>query len=170
MIASTTTILAHPHEVDAGAGPVHTITVTPKSRVLPATCRLVRIDETCFGQSGGSAPVSLPFLCEGSAFTAPYFDAPQQRIGIVRGSQVAQATTANWFRSIREEPAEAAGRTREAIMELHAPSTWMFVLSLVIAALAVISAFTAIPYVTGHAFWMAIVAYVVLAVGNLAQA
>jgi hypothetical protein len=55
-------------------------------------------------------------------------------------------------------------------MELHAPSTWMFVLSLVIAALAVISAFTAIPYVTGHAFWMAIVAYVVLAVGNLAQA
>jgi hypothetical protein len=55
-------------------------------------------------------------------------------------------------------------------MELHAPSMWMFVLSLVIAALAVISAFTAIPYVAEHGFWMAIVAYVVLAVGNLAQA
>ena len=55
-------------------------------------------------------------------------------------------------------------------MELHAPSMWMFVLSLVITALAVISAFTAIPYVAEHGFWMAIVAYVVLAVGNLAQA
>ena len=55
-------------------------------------------------------------------------------------------------------------------MELHAPSMWMFVVSVVIAARAVISAFTAIPFVAEHGFWMAILAYVVLAVGNLAKA
>jgi hypothetical protein len=55
-------------------------------------------------------------------------------------------------------------------MELHAPPMWMFVLSIVIAALAIISAFTAIPYVAEHGFWMAVLAYVVLAVGNLAKA
>jgi hypothetical protein len=55
-------------------------------------------------------------------------------------------------------------------MELHAPPMWMFVLSIVIAVLAIISAFTAIPYVAEHGFWMAVLAYVVPAVGNLAKA
>ena len=50
-------------------------------------------------------------------------------------------------------------------MELHAPSTWMFVLSIEIAAFAIISAFAAVPYV----FWMALLAYAVLALGNLAN-
>jgi hypothetical protein len=55
-------------------------------------------------------------------------------------------------------------------MELHAPSMWMFVFSIVIAVLAIISAFAAIPYVAEHGFWIAILAYVVLAVGNLTKA
>ena len=54
-------------------------------------------------------------------------------------------------------------------MELHAPSIWMFVLSVAIAVLAVLSAFAAIPYVSEHGFWMALLAYVVLAVGTLAK-
>jgi hypothetical protein len=33
-----------------------------KSRVLPSTCNLVRIDQTCFGRRGGFAPVSLPLF------------------------------------------------------------------------------------------------------------
>src|SRR5262249_21169547 len=33
-----------------------------KSRVRPSTCSLVRIDQTCFGRSGGFAPVSLPLV------------------------------------------------------------------------------------------------------------
>jgi len=33
-----------------------------KSRVRPSTCSLVRIDQTCFGRSGGFAPVSLPLF------------------------------------------------------------------------------------------------------------
>src|SRR6266581_9773422 len=33
-----------------------------KSRTLPPTCSLVRIDQTCFGRSGGFAPVSLPLF------------------------------------------------------------------------------------------------------------
>jgi hypothetical protein len=33
-----------------------------KSRVRPSTWSLVRIDQTCFGRSGGFAPISLPLL------------------------------------------------------------------------------------------------------------
>jgi hypothetical protein len=33
-----------------------------KSRVRPSTCSLVRIDQTCFGRSGGFAPISLPLF------------------------------------------------------------------------------------------------------------
>src|SRR5713226_1905636 len=33
-----------------------------KSRVRPPTWSLVRIDQTCFGRSGGFAPISLPLF------------------------------------------------------------------------------------------------------------
>jgi hypothetical protein len=33
-----------------------------KSRVLPWTCSLIRIDQTCFGRRGGFAPVSFPLF------------------------------------------------------------------------------------------------------------
>ena len=33
-----------------------------RSRVRPAICSLVRIDQTCFGRRGGLAPISLPFF------------------------------------------------------------------------------------------------------------
>ena len=52
---------------------------------------------------------------------------------------------------------------------LHAPAMWVFVLSLVITVLAVVGVFTPIPYITAYGFWVAIVGYVVLAVGNLAK-
>ena len=51
-------------------------------------------------------------------------------------------------------------------MDLHAPPMWIFVLSLVIAALAIVSTFTTIQYVSTYAFWVAIIAYVVLAIGK----
>ena len=54
-------------------------------------------------------------------------------------------------------------------MRLHAPSTWWFIASLVIAVIAVVSVLTPIPYVTTYGAWLAILAYTVLAVGNLAQ-
>ena len=52
-------------------------------------------------------------------------------------------------------------------MNLSAPSTVVFIVSLILAALAVIGKFVPIPFITDHGFWVAIVAYVVLAVGNL---
>jgi len=52
-------------------------------------------------------------------------------------------------------------------MNLSAPSTAVFIVSLILAALAVIGKFAAIPFITENGFWVAIVAYVVLAVGNL---
>ena len=52
-------------------------------------------------------------------------------------------------------------------MKLNAPSMVMFVVSLILAVLAVVALFVVIPYVTLYAFWFAVVAYVVLAVGCL---
>ena len=54
-------------------------------------------------------------------------------------------------------------------MNLHAPSMWIFILSLAIAVLAIVSTFTTIEYVSKYAFWVAIIAYVVLAIGNLVK-
>ena len=52
-------------------------------------------------------------------------------------------------------------------MNLTPPTTVVFIVSLILAALAVIGKFAAIPFITDHGFWVAIVAYVILAVGNL---
>jgi hypothetical protein len=52
-------------------------------------------------------------------------------------------------------------------MKLHAPSTMVFVISLILVVLAVISVFVFIPYVTVYAFWFAVAAWVVLAGGCL---
>ena len=52
-------------------------------------------------------------------------------------------------------------------MHLTPPTTAVFILSLILAALAVIGKFAAIPFVTENGFWFAIVAYGALAVGNL---
>jgi hypothetical protein len=52
-------------------------------------------------------------------------------------------------------------------MNLSPPTTIVFIVSVILALLAVIGKFAAIPFVTEHGFWVAILAYVVLAVGNL---
>ncbi|MGC2411016.1 MAG: hypothetical protein WA441_13750 [Methyloceanibacter sp.] len=52
-------------------------------------------------------------------------------------------------------------------MNLSPPTTAVFVISLILAVLAVISTFVAIPLVSANAFWVAIIAYVILAVGNV---
>jgi hypothetical protein len=52
-------------------------------------------------------------------------------------------------------------------MNLSPPTTAVFVISVVLAVLAIIGTFVTIPFISGHAFWVAIVAYVILAVGNL---
>jgi hypothetical protein len=50
-------------------------------------------------------------------------------------------------------------------MRLSAPTQVIFLISLALAVFALISFFVRIPNVTPHAFWIAIIAYVVLAVG-----
>jgi hypothetical protein len=50
-------------------------------------------------------------------------------------------------------------------MNLHAPSVLIFVVSLVFAGLALIGHVVLLPYVTLYGFWVAIIAYVILAVG-----
>jgi len=51
-------------------------------------------------------------------------------------------------------------------MTLHAPAMWVFILSVVLAVLAVVGIFVEIPFVSMYAFWVAVLAYVVLALGN----
>ncbi|MGZ5739219.1 MAG: hypothetical protein ACXWIS_25325 [Burkholderiales bacterium] len=50
-------------------------------------------------------------------------------------------------------------------MNLRTPSVPLFVLSLVLAALALIGHFVLIPFITLYGFWVAIIAYVILAAG-----
>jgi hypothetical protein len=52
-------------------------------------------------------------------------------------------------------------------MRLSAPTTAVFFISVILAALAIIGKFVAIPYISEHGFWVAIIAYVILAIGNL---
>ena len=52
-------------------------------------------------------------------------------------------------------------------MNLSPPTTAVFVISLILTVLAVIGKFAAIPFITDQGFWVAIIAYVVLAVGNI---
>ena len=51
-------------------------------------------------------------------------------------------------------------------MTLHAPAMWVSILSLVLVVLAVVGVFVEIPYLSMYAFWVAVLAYVVLALGN----
>jgi hypothetical protein len=53
----------------------------------------------------------------------------------------------------------------EKNMNLHTPSVPLFVTSLVFAALALVGHFALIPFITLYGFWVAIIAYVILAVG-----
>ena len=52
-------------------------------------------------------------------------------------------------------------------MNLSPPTTAVFVISLILAVLAVIGQFAALPLITAYGFWVAIIAYVILAVGNV---
>jgi len=54
-------------------------------------------------------------------------------------------------------------------MSLHAPSLGWFIASLIIAMFAVVDALSPVPYITTYGIWVAILAYVVLAIGNLTQ-
>ncbi len=55
-------------------------------------------------------------------------------------------------------------------MTLHAPAMWVFILSLVLVVLAVVGVFVEIPFVSMYAFWIAVLAYAVLALGNILTA
>ena len=50
---------------------------------------------------------------------------------------------------------------------LSAPSQVVFLISLALAIIAILGALVIIPVVTKYAFWIAILAYVVLALGNI---
>ncbi|ODA66903.1 hypothetical protein A7A08_02200 [Methyloligella halotolerans] len=52
-------------------------------------------------------------------------------------------------------------------MHLSAPTQIIFFISLILAILAVVGLFVVIPFITANAFWVAIAAYVILALGNL---
>jgi multidrug transporter EmrE-like cation transporter len=66
---------------------------------------------------------------------------------------------AEWYWQIRAE----------ATVGLHAPSKGWFIASLIIAVIALIGALSPIPYLTAYGIWVALLAYVVLVIGNLAQ-
>ena len=52
-------------------------------------------------------------------------------------------------------------------MNLSAPTQVIFWISLILAILALIGYFVVMPFITLYAFWLAIIAYIVLAAGCL---
>ena len=54
-------------------------------------------------------------------------------------------------------------------MNLSAPTTPVFLISLILAILAVLGVYMPIPFISGNAFWVAITGYVVLLVGNVSK-
>ena len=54
-------------------------------------------------------------------------------------------------------------------MNLSAPTMPIFLISLILAILAVLGVYMSIPFISGNAFWVAVIAYVVLLVGNVAK-
>ncbi len=54
-------------------------------------------------------------------------------------------------------------------MNLSAPTQPVFIISLILAILAILGIYMTIPVVSGNAFWVAIIAYVVLLAGNVAK-
>jgi hypothetical protein len=52
-------------------------------------------------------------------------------------------------------------------MNLSPPTTAVFVISLILAVLAIIGQFVAIPLVSDQGFWVAVIAYFILAIGNV---
>jgi hypothetical protein len=54
-------------------------------------------------------------------------------------------------------------------MNLHAPSKAWFIASLIIAVIAMLGALSPIPYITTYGIWVAILAYILLAVSSLVQ-
>lgn len=54
-------------------------------------------------------------------------------------------------------------------MNLSAPTTPIFLISVVLAILAVLGSAASIPVVSGNELWFALLAYVVLLVGNIAK-
>ena len=51
----------------------------------------------------------------------------------------------------------------EAAMNLHTPSTTLFFISLVIVILALVGHVILLPFITFYGFWVAIIAYAILA-------
>jgi hypothetical protein len=80
---------------------------------------------------------------------------------------VRQKQTARFFRENNYIPLVNIEGGLE--MNLTPPTTAVFVISLILALLAVIGHFVAIPFMSEKGFWVAVIAYVVLAVGNLAR-
>lgn len=52
-------------------------------------------------------------------------------------------------------------------MNLSAPTKPVFMIALILGVLAIVGTFIAIPVVSANAFWMLVVAFVILAAGNL---
>jgi len=55
-------------------------------------------------------------------------------------------------------------------IEIHAPTAHVLLISVAIALLAIVCYFFFIPYLTPNAHWIALIAYVALALGTTVKA
>ena len=71
--------------------------------------------------------------------------------------------------AFKEKTITVGSSTKEGGLEMNLtpPSTAVFFISVILAVLAIIGKFVAIPFISDHGFWVVVVAYIILAVGNL---
>jgi hypothetical protein len=61
---------------------------------------------------------------------------------------------------------DSSNAVLEPIFEgMHTPSGWTFWLSVALVALAIVSMFVDIPYITKYALWVAVIGYIILVIG-----
>jgi hypothetical protein len=58
-----------------------------------------------------------------------------------------------------------ARRSKALSFPMHTPSDWTFWLSVALVVLAIVSLYVFIPFVSAHAFWIAVIGYLVLVIG-----
>jgi len=61
--------------------------------------------------------------------------------------------------------AKVARKSKSMMPRLSAPTKIVFLISLILAIIAVLGAIVLIPVISVYAFWIAIIAYIVLAAG-----
>jgi hypothetical protein len=74
-----------------------------------------------------------------------------------------------FFLGIRDSPLIPIDDIGEIIMKLSEPKVITFIVAVVLAVLALLGTFAKIPLFSAYGFWVLLIAFILLALGNLVK-